>query len=106
MTLSTPIKIILACVAVAALVLTAMSGDSKSAGLKGSGRKLQFGRPAKIIKKRNDSLIVKPGEGAQPQLDNPEKNIKMRNDSLIIKTGDGTATTTTIIVNAGNAAAP
>jgi hypothetical protein len=73
MTLSTPIKIILACVAVAALVLTAMSGDSKSAGLKGSGRKLQFRRPAKIIKKRNNSLIVKPGEGAQPQLDNPQK---------------------------------
>jgi hypothetical protein len=103
MTLSTSIKILLACFAVASLVLTAMSGDSKIAGLKGSGRKLQLGRP-KIIKKRNDSLIMKPGDRAQPQLDSPQ-SIKMRNDSLIIKTRDGTATT--IVVNAaGNAAAP
>lgn len=43
MTLSTPIKIIVACFAVAALVNTAMNGGGEtSAGLKGSARKLQI----------------------------------------------------------------
>jgi hypothetical protein len=41
MTLSTPIKIIVACFAVAALVNSAMFGGSASGGLKGSARKLQ-----------------------------------------------------------------
>jgi hypothetical protein len=42
MTLSTPIKIVVACFAVAALMATAMSGSSSetTAGLKGSARKL------------------------------------------------------------------
>jgi hypothetical protein len=109
MTLSTPIKIILAYFAVAAaLVSTVMLSSKMSASLKGSARKLQLRRP-KIIRKRNDSLITKTGDGA-PQLDSP-KIIKMRNESLItkktddgalIKTEDGTATTS--IVNAGKAA--
>jgi hypothetical protein len=44
MTLSTPIKIIVVCFAVAALLNAAMGGGTvNSAGLKGSARKLQFG---------------------------------------------------------------
>jgi hypothetical protein len=62
MTLSIPIKILLACFAVATLLKTAMSGRV-SAGLKGSGRSLQIGSP-KSIKKRNAFLIIKTGDGA------------------------------------------
>lgn len=73
MALSTPIKIIVACLAVAALVGTFASGGSETrAGLKGSVRKLQFsfsppkvknpvqfGNPLKI-----NGKIVKPATNA------------------------------------------
>jgi hypothetical protein len=64
MTLSSPIKIILACFAVAALVKTAMSGRvSASLRVKGSARKRQLGSP-KAIKQRSESLLIKTGDGA------------------------------------------
>jgi hypothetical protein len=50
MTFSTPFKIIVACFAVVALVATAMSGSSASAGLKGSRKLQQFvGAPPSVV---------------------------------------------------------
>jgi hypothetical protein len=117
MTLSTPMKTIVACFAVAALVSTAMSGKvsagvTPNPGLKGSARKLQL-RRTKIIKKRNNSVITKTRDG--PQLDSPEldspKIIKKgttsliikTEDGVIIKTGDDTASASIVVQNAGKA---
>jgi hypothetical protein len=74
MTLSSPLKIIVACFAIAALVGTAMSG-SESAGLKGSRKLQSFGGPASdavnsifsnsnnIISSLNPAIVAAPPPG-------------------------------------------
>jgi hypothetical protein len=116
MTLSTPIKIIIACFAVAALVMTATTGRV-SAGLKGS-RKLQQGNPNVAINSifsNSNSIILSLNPDANPvrrfpQLFPPPPppigtiavNTINGNAAAIIKPGDGSAAARTVN---GNSAA-
>jgi hypothetical protein len=107
MTLSTPLKIIIACFAVAALVATTMSGGSvNSTGLKGS-RKLQQGNPNVAINSifgNSESIVTFLNPDAVPVRRFPQlfppppppigtiaANTIPVNAAVIIKPGDGSA---------------